>query len=159
MHAESNSSTAGRELLMTRVFNAPRTLVFKVWTSPEHVGHWWGPKGFTTTTHEMDVRPGGTWRYTMHGPEGRDFPNVIVFDEVVDPELLRYSHGSGVEDDEFEDFNVTITFRDLGGRTELTMHTVFPTVEGFRKVVEEYGAIEGAKQMMERFEAYLAALS
>src|SRR2546430_11151240 len=80
--------TSDREILLTRVFDAPRELVFKVWTDPEHVGRWWGPRGFTNTIHEMDVRPGGVWRFTMHGPDGVDYLNRIVFIEVARPERL-----------------------------------------------------------------------
>ncbi|MFZ0544903.1 MAG: SRPBCC domain-containing protein, partial [Candidatus Promineifilaceae bacterium] len=61
-------SEKDRELVITRVFAAPRSLIFKVWTDPDHVAHWWGPRGFTLTTEVMDVRPGGVWRYVMHGP-------------------------------------------------------------------------------------------
>lgn len=156
MH-EKNNSTADREIVMSRIFNAPRELVFKVWTSPQHVGRWWGPKGFTTTTHEMDVRPGGTWRYTMYGPNGVTFLNHIMFDEVIEPELLRYYHSSGIDNDP-EGFNVVVTFNDLGGRTELTMHSVFRSAAVLRKVVEEYGAIEGAKQTLDSLGEYLATL-
>ena len=61
-----------REIVATRIFDAPRELVWKVWTEQEHIGQWWGPKGFTTTTYSMDVRPGGVWRFVMHGPDGRE---------------------------------------------------------------------------------------
>ena len=66
--------TADREIVATRVFDAPRDLVFRMWTDPAHIVHWWGPNGFTTTIHEMDVRPGGMWRFIMHGPDGVDYP-------------------------------------------------------------------------------------
>src|SRR5258706_7128695 len=76
-----------------RVFDAPRELVWKVWTEPEHIGKWWGPNGFTTTTHKMEVKAGGVWRFVMHGPDGRDYQNKITFIEVVKPERLVYKHG------------------------------------------------------------------
>jgi len=69
---KNESPTADREITATRIFNAPRELVFDLWTTPEHLGQWWGPRGFTTTTHAMDMRPGGEWRFVMHGPDGRD---------------------------------------------------------------------------------------
>src|SRR5258706_2724536 len=75
------------------VFDAPRELVWKVWTEPEHIGMWWGPDGFTTTTHKMEVKAGGVWRFVMHGPDGRDYQNKITFIEVVKPERLVYKHG------------------------------------------------------------------
>src|SRR5258706_10882308 len=83
-----------------RVFDAPRELVWKVWTEPEHIGKWWGPNGFTTTTHKMEVKAGGVWRFVMHGPDGRDYQNKITFIEVVKPERLVYKHGgAGGEED------------------------------------------------------------
>jgi uncharacterized protein YndB with AHSA1/START domain len=86
------SAPADREMVITRVINAPRALVFKAWTKPAHIGNWWGPRGFTTTTHSMDVRPGGEWRFVMHGPDGTDYQNRIVDLEVVEPERLVYDH-------------------------------------------------------------------
>ena len=85
------TESADREIIATRVFDAPRELVFKMWTDPKHVGRWWGPRGFTTTIHEMDVKPGGIWRLTMHGPDGRDYKNKVVFLEVEEPERLVYT--------------------------------------------------------------------
>lgn len=70
---------ADREVRVTRVINAPRDLVFELWVDPKHVGNWWGPKGFTVTTHAIDVRPGGVWRFVMHGPDGTDYPNEITY--------------------------------------------------------------------------------
>ena len=79
------ASTADREIAATRIFDAPRELVWKAWTDPKHVAQWWGPNGFTNTIHEMNVSPGGVWRFMMHGPDGTDYPNRIVFIEVVEP--------------------------------------------------------------------------
>lgn len=84
------TSTADREIGTTRIFNAPRELVGKAWADPKHVALWWGPNGFTNTISEMSVKPGGTWRFVMHGPDGTDDPNKIVFLEVVKPERLVY---------------------------------------------------------------------
>jgi uncharacterized protein YndB with AHSA1/START domain len=64
------TSSVDREIITSRVYDAPRELVFKAWTDPKHIARWWGPNGFTTTIHEMDVRPGGAWRFIMHGPDG-----------------------------------------------------------------------------------------
>ncbi|WP_248927074.1 SRPBCC family protein [Paenibacillus hamazuiensis] len=148
------ASVEGRELVVTRVFNAPRELVFKTWTDPEHLPHWWGPKGFTITTHEIDVRPGGVWRYIMHGPDGVDYDNKIVYTEVASPERLVYAHGGG-DDDQEEPFHVTVTFAGQDGRTELTMRMVFKSAEELEKVVKEHGAIEGAKSTLDRLEEQL----
>ena len=87
--AESETTAAAeREIRITRVFDAPRELVFEAWTDRDQVVEWWGPHGFTTTIHEMDVRPGGVWRFVMHGPDGTDYNNHVVFEEVVEPERL-----------------------------------------------------------------------
>src|SRR5262245_6357165 len=86
-----------REISIERVFDAPRDLVFDVWTDPKHVGQWWGPKGFATTTFSMDVKPGGVWRFVMHGPDGRDYENKVTYIKVERPARLVYKHG-GDED-------------------------------------------------------------
>jgi uncharacterized protein YndB with AHSA1/START domain len=147
--------TEDREIVVTRVLDAPRDLVFKAWTDQRHVGHWWGPTGFTLTNHEMDVRPGGVWRFTLHGPDGTDYPNRIVYREVTPPERLVYSHGS---EDDPDQFQVTVTFTEQGNRTMLTLHSLFPTAAARDKVVEEFGAIAGANQTLDRLTGHLATL-
>ncbi|HKO58035.1 MAG TPA: SRPBCC domain-containing protein, partial [Thermoanaerobaculia bacterium] len=108
-----DNDDASRELVITRLFDAPRELVFEVWTDPRHIGHWWGPRGFTTTTHEMNVRPGGVWRLTMHGPDGTDYPNRIMYRDIVPGARLAYLHDSGVDNDP-RGFEVTVTFAPAG---------------------------------------------
>src|ERR1700736_566480 len=88
-------STSDREIVITRSFDAPRELAWEAMTNPKHVVNWWGPRGFTTTIQEMDVRPGGIWQHVMHGPDGTDYPNRSVFKEVVKPERLVFVHGGG----------------------------------------------------------------
>ena len=149
------TNTADREIVKTRVFDAPRELVFKAWTDPKHVAQWYGPKGFTNTIHEMDVRPGGVWRFIMHGPDGTDYNNKIVFDEIVKPERLAYTHGS---DDEPEQFRVPVTFAEQGGKTKLTMRMVFPSAKACDHVVKTYGAVEGLNQSLDRLEQYLTKM-
>lgn len=151
------SPTADRELVMTRVVNAPRELVFKVWTQPKHIMQWWGPKGFTNTMHTMDVKPGGTWRFIMHGPDGKDWPNRIVYKEVRKNEFLSYTHSGDIDNDPHK-FEVTVNFDKEGDKTKLTMRMVFATAEQLNLVVKEYGAIDGNKQTMERMENHLQLL-
>lgn len=146
--------TSDRELVITRLINAPRELVWKVWTTPEHVKHWWGPDGFTNTIHEMEVKPGGVWRFMMHGPDGKDYPNKIVFIEVVKHELLVYKH-SGEEDTEDIRFHVTVIFEKQGNKTKLTMLSLFESAEVLERVVREFGAKEGMYQTVNRLEEYL----
>ena len=152
------SSASDREIVATRVFDAPRELVWKIWTDPQHVAKWWGPNGFTNTIHEMDVRPGGVWRFVMHGPDGRDYQNRIAFDEIVAPERIVYRH-DGAEDVESVCFTQTVTFEDLGnGETRLTWHGKFPSAEERTRVIREYGADKGLVQTMARLDDYLAVL-
>ncbi len=162
MAAESrNAALVGdREIRGTRVFDAPRELVWKVWTEQEHIGQWWGPKGFTTTTYSMEVKPGGVWRFVMHGPDGRDYQNKITFIEVVKPERLVYKHGGTGDkadrDLEPVNFHVTVTFEEEGGKTRLDMRSVFPSAKARDFVVKNYGAVEGMHQTLARLEEYLA---
>jgi uncharacterized protein YndB with AHSA1/START domain len=150
------SSTADREIVTTRLIDAPRELVFEAWTDPKHVGHWFGPDGFTTITHSMDVRPGGVWRFTMRGPDGKDWPNVVTYEEVVPPERLVYVHGDGEVPDMFR---TTVTFEDRAGKTALTMRAVFKTAAAREQVVREVGAIEGAQQTAARLERYVTSMA
>ncbi|HEU0018435.1 MAG TPA: SRPBCC domain-containing protein, partial [Methyloceanibacter sp.] len=145
-----------REIVISRLIDAPRELVFDAWTDPEQVVQWWGPRGFTTTTHKMDVKPGGVWRFVMHGPDGRDYQNKITYLEVVPPERLVYSHGGGEGDLEPISFQTTVIFVAEGNRTRVTMRSVFPTREQRDHVVKEYGAIEGGEQHLERLDEHLA---
>jgi uncharacterized protein YndB with AHSA1/START domain len=149
---------ADRAIITRRVFDAPRELVYKVWTQPEHVAQWWGPNGFTNTIQEMDVRVGGVWRLIMHGPDGRDYPNKIVFTEVTPPARLVYDHSG---DDGEVEFHTTVTFSpdgQAGEKTRLTLQAVFASVAERNKVAEEYGAIEGAEQTLARLADYLATM-
>ena len=81
-----------RAIIGMREFDAPRVMVFEVWTDPKHLAQWWGPNGFTTTTSAFDMRPGGIWRFVMHGPDGRDYQNRITFHEIAKNERIVYSH-------------------------------------------------------------------
>lgn len=150
-------ATADRVLTLTRVFDAPRELVFEAWTRPEHVAQWWGPNGFTTTTEHMDVRPGGDWRFVMHGPDGTGYRNHIVFMEVARPDRLVYKHvpEPGTEPVTFE---VTVRFTALGERTHVAMESLFPSAAALEHVIKHYGADEGGRQTLGRLAAYLGSL-
>jgi uncharacterized protein YndB with AHSA1/START domain len=148
------TATTDREIVVTRVFDAPRELVFQAWTDPEQVVQWWGPRGFTTTNHEMDVRPGGVWRFVMHGPDGTDYANRVDFLEVVAPERLVYEHGPDGESEGLS-FRSTVTFDDEGGKTRLTLRLVFGSAEERDRAVE-FGALDGGKQTLKRLAQHLA---
>jgi uncharacterized protein YndB with AHSA1/START domain len=148
-----------RSIIGKREFDAPRALVFSVFTDAKHLGQWWGPNGFTTTTSKFEFRNGGVWRFVMHGPDGRDYENRVTFDEIVTPERIVYRHGGG-DDVEPVLFATVITFEDIGNnRTRLTWHGKFPTAEARTRVITEYGAAEGLVQNLARLAAYLAAMT
>lgn len=154
--ANETSSTADRELVFTRVFDAPRELVYEAWTNPHHMAQWWGPNGFRNTIQEMDVRPGGVVRFVMHGPDGTDWPNLITYVEVVPQERLVYDHG---DEGKPNQFRVTAQFEAVErNKTRLTMTMLFPTAAMKQEVVETYGAVGGANQTLGRLEAYLPSL-
>lgn len=121
-------SMGKNELISTREFDVPQELVFRAWTTPDLLARWWGPHGFTNTFHECDIRPGGTWRLTMHGPDGTDYPNHNVFVEIVPFERIVIDHLSGHE------FRLTGTFENLEGRTKVTFRQLFKLTEEFEQV-------------------------
>ncbi|HEY0106236.1 MAG TPA: SRPBCC family protein [Rhizomicrobium sp.] len=141
-------------IAFTRLLDAPRALVWQVWTDPAHIARWWGPTGFRITNHAMAVTPGGIWDFAMHGPDGRDYDNRITYHEVVPPARLVYSHG---EPGDTEQFHVTVTFAEEGrGRTRLVMLARFPSLAARDHVVREVGAVEGGQQTLDRLADYLA---
>lgn len=155
MKATNDSAEiAERSIITTRVFDAPRELVFKAWTDPAHIGEWFGPDGFTITMQEMDVRPGGRWRFIMHGPDGVDYTNLVVYTEVAPPDRLAYDHSDDGEGGIA--FQTTVTFVEHDGATTLTMTALFASAAERDRVVEEVGAIEGGQQTLGRLAAYLA---
>lgn len=151
------AAVTGRELLITRLLPAPRELVFEAWTDPDQLTRWWGPDGFTINTETVDVRSGGIWRYVMYGPDGEGYQNEIRYREVLEPQRLDYSHGSGEENDP-DQFEVTVTLNDSSSGTMLTMTLLFPTVAERAKVVEEYGADENVNQTLDRLVDHLETM-
>ena len=148
-----------RSIIGTRVLAAPRALVFSVWTDPKHLLQWWGPNGFRTTTRAFDFRPGGVWRFVMHGPDGSDYQNRITFEEIVAPERIVYRHDGG-DDVEPVQFTQTVTFEDIGNeQTRLTWHGTFPSAAERTRVIREYGADKGLMQTMARLDDYVVALA
>lgn len=115
------------EIQITRVYDAPVKAVWDAWTNPEQVAQWWGPRGFTLTTHSKDLRPGGQWAYTMHGPDGTDYPNKTVYHEVEECSKLVYDHGGN--DDRPPLFRVTVLFSETAGKTRMVMTMALATAE------------------------------
>lgn len=150
-----------QEIVIRRTVAAPRELVWLAWTDPRHVGRWWGPAGFTTTTHSMDFRPGGSWRYTMHGPDGRDYGNRVDYIEIEKPSRLVYALG-GEGADESVPFRTEVLFESAGengGHTTVIMRTIFPTAAARDFVIHDHGAVEGGKQHLANLDDYVAGLS
>src|SRR6186713_3371072 len=87
-----NNDTANREMRITKMLHAPIDVVWQVWTNPEHIANWWGPDGFTNTIHKMEVTPGGEWRLTMHGPDGKNYLNRSAFKEIVENKKIVFQH-------------------------------------------------------------------
>jgi uncharacterized protein YndB with AHSA1/START domain len=155
---KADADTSDREMVITRVVDAPRELVFKAFTDPKHVVHWWGPNGFTNTIYEMDVRVGGLWRFMMHGPDGTDYPNWIRYTEILKPERLAYDHGSD-EANAVAEFRTVVTFDDMGGgKTKVTLRAIFDTVKGYTDA-KEFGAVEGGNQTLGRLAEYLKTMA
>lgn len=148
---------ADNEVVITRVMNAPRERVFDMWLKHEHLARWFGPEGFTISTHEIDVRTGGVWRFTMHGPDGVDYGNHVAYTEVTRPERIAYRQ-SGEGSTAAIRFETLVTFTDFGGTTELELRSTFPTAAERDLVVEKYGAIEGGKQTLGRLAIYAEAM-
>jgi uncharacterized protein YndB with AHSA1/START domain len=114
---------AERVLLIERLFDAPPSLVFKVWTQAEHLARWWGPRGFTVLAYKAEVRPGGSFRFGIRSPEGSEQWAQGVYREVVPPERLVFT--TAWEDEQGRPKHetlVTLTFAEQDGRTRLTLH-------------------------------------
>jgi len=146
------SNTQDRELLLTRMLNAPIELVWQVWTNPEHLAQWWGPNGFTNTITKMDVQPEGEWDLVMHGPDGTDYKNKSVFKEVILHKKIVYEHISGPK------FLATIEFDEQGDKTFIKWHMLFESKEQFIQTVKTFKADEGLKQNVEKLDRYVASL-
>ena len=153
---DTKGNTADRELVVSRVYDAPRELVWEALANPQHVVNWWGPVGFTTTTEKMDLRPGGQWIHVMHGPDGANYPNHSTFTEVVKPERIVYVHRGRREGGPGVHFVMTWTFEALSEKqTRLTLRQVYESKEMRDLIVKEYGAAEGAKQTLARLAEFL----
>ena len=150
--------TDARSIIGVREFDAPRDLVFAAFTDPKHLTQWWGPNGFTTTTSSFEFRPGGVWRFVMHGPDGRDYQNRVTYEEIVPPERIVYRHGGG-DDVEPVQFRQTIVFEDLGGRTRITWRGDFPSAAERDRVIKDHGADKGLLQTLARLSEFVAAMA
>ena len=151
--APAQSATAEREIVISRVINAPRELVFEAFSEVRHLSSWWGPEGFTTTTRAFEFRVGGEWIFVMHGPDGTDYQEWICWTEIAPPERITLLHGESRGDpNAFESF---LTFAVDGAATRVEMRTVFPSKALRDEVVEKYHVIEGGQQTLGKLAAYV----
>ena len=142
-----DSWSMDREVVLSRVINAPREQVFTAWTDARHLAKWFGPAGFTITSHVADIREGGEWRFDMIGPDGTRYTNRMRFLEIDPPSLIIYDHGSDIDDDPGK-FRVTLTFdQQSNGKTVITLRQLHPSVER-RSMVIGFGAVEYGYQTL-----------
>jgi uncharacterized protein YndB with AHSA1/START domain len=151
--APAQSATADREIVISRVINAPREVVFEAFTAVRHLSRWWGPEGFTTNTRAFEFRVGGVWDFVMHGPDGTDYQEWITWTEIVPPERIGLLHGESRDDP--DTFESALTFAPDGAATRIEMRTTFPTKELRDQAVEKSHAIEGGKQTLANLAAYV----
>jgi uncharacterized protein YndB with AHSA1/START domain len=152
MENEQNSRE-GRELLISRMLNAPVELVWEAWTNPEHVANWWGPDGFTNTVTTMDMTVGGEWNLVMHGPDGTDYKNKSIFKEIIPFKKLVYEHVTSPK------FLTTIEFEAQGEKTFINWHMLFESKEQFIQVVKTFKADEGLKQNIDKLNVYVERMA
>jgi uncharacterized protein YndB with AHSA1/START domain len=150
----SAPETAARHLTVTRLIDAPRALVFRAWTESAQVAHWWGPRGFTTLSCEMDIRPGGSYRFSMRSPEGTVHRKQGVYREIVAPERIAFTFAwEDAEGRPGHQTLVTVTFAEQGTQTLLTLHqALFDTTEA------RDGHQGGWTSCLGRFAEYLASI-
>jgi uncharacterized protein YndB with AHSA1/START domain len=156
MTAAAGQPAAHRDLVLTRVFDAPPDLVFRMWTDPKHMAQWWGPHHFTNPVCEMDVRPGGAMRIDMTAPDGTVYPLVGTFQEVVAGKRLVFKAIAQDRDgNPLLESLTTVTFEDLGGKTKLTVDA---RAVGISPLAPQMlaGMEAGWNQTLERLEAFTA---
>ena len=154
--APAQSATADREIVISRIIDAPLAVVFEAFTEVRHLSQWWGPEGFTTTTRCFEFRVGGVWDFVMHGPDGTDYQEWISWTEIVPPERIVLRHGESPTDPNA--FESVLTFAPDGAATRIQMRTVFPTQQLRDEAIEKYHAIEGGQQTLSNLAAYVTEI-
>jgi uncharacterized protein YndB with AHSA1/START domain len=155
--AKTTPTGSDREIVLTRLIDAPLERVWRAWADPNEIVKWWGPHGFTTDTDRREFKVGGMWKHTMIGPDGARYPNAARYEEIVEGERIVYMNGGGREGaTKGVHFRAIVTFVAKGDKTELTLRSVFDTPAERDMVVREYGAIEGGRQTLSRLAAHIA---
>jgi uncharacterized protein YndB with AHSA1/START domain len=145
---------SGREVVFSRLIAAPVPLVWEIWSDVRHLHEWFGPAGFTTTTREFEFAPGGVWQFTMHGPDGTDYPTRIVFRTIEPKTRIVYANSWDLPGAPL-DFIVVVTFAAEGEGTRLILHMTFANDAAMQTAVERYGVLSGGKETFERIAEYL----
>jgi len=157
----TSASTSDREIVFEREFNAPRNMVFKAWTEPERLTHWWGPTDWTLPVCNIDLRPGGVWHYCMRGPNGEESWGKATYSEIVEPVRLVYtdafSDAAGNVNEAMPQMEITVTFAEGAGKTNVTMRALAASAEQVKQLLG-MGMEEGMKQTWARLDAYLASI-
>jgi uncharacterized protein YndB with AHSA1/START domain len=154
--APAPAGTTEREIVIARVIDAPRELVFEAFTEVRHLSRWWGPDGFTTTTRAFEFRVGGEWEFVMHGPDGTDYQEWISWTEIAPPERIVLLHGESRDDPNA--FESALTFRSDGATTRIEMRTLFPSKELRDEAVDKYHAVEAGRQTLNNLATYVTEI-
>jgi len=152
MATEIITTTPESEIVSTRIVNAPRELVYRAWTEPEHLKKWWGPKGFTNTFNQFDFRVGGKWSFIMHGPDKGDYANECEFIKIEKPSLVAWKRHSKPL------FQVLVTFEEIvDGKTKVVFKMLFRSVEECNKL--KHFVVDKNEENFDRLENELEAMS
>lgn len=154
--------TKERELIMTRIFDAPKALLFEVYSSCEHLKNWWGPRQWPLAECRMDFQVGGAWHFCMRGPnEGDESWVIAIYQEIKKPDKIKYrdyfSDKDGNINDNMPGMLIAVDFFDLDGKTKVRIHTLFDSA-GEREKIVKMGAVEGMSETLDRLDEHLAAI-
>ena len=146
---ESENNIQNRILQSKILLKAPTDIVWEMWKNPEHIANWWGPNGFTNTIHKMDFKEEGEWNLTMHGPDGKNYPNRSIFKEIISLRKIVFEHFN-------PHFITTVLFESENSDTLLDWTLLFDSKEMFDIIVKAHKADQGQKENIEKLEKYLS---
>lgn len=150
-----NSTHPSPEIRSIRTYKTTKEVLFRLWSNPIHLSQWWGPHGFSVTTHEMEFKPGGTWRFSMNGPDGTSYPNLIRFTKITD-DAIELDHIDHAND--LYNFKIAVKFEEVGGETTVDFRLIFRTLEQKSEIVQTNGAEEGLAGTLQRLGDYSQTL-
>ena len=142
-----------RTIVIGRLISATASRVFQAWTNPDHLSRWWGPDGFTVTTRSFSATPGGLWDFIFHGPDGSNYENQIIFEQLIEPCLVVYSHSSPKSSD--ANFKSIVLIDEMLDKTVVSMRLVFDSKQKLEENIARFNSIDGANQTLARLDGYL----